>query len=251
MIDTLSVAPPNCDPHYDGLSNGNCGSYVNACIFMCLYIFVVPLVLMNLYVAIVLENFKQAGNQEEIDFDEVDYEEFYDHWAQYDTEAVEFISYRQSIDFIRTLKGKLAIPDVTPKIMKKMHIPLYEGNLVHCVDILHELLRYHRTLKGHYKEEEHSATVTRTIQAAFRKKFPILKRMNITSSIGQRQMEERAAALIQQKFREFVGRRLRQKRTRRVKRSGSPCQDDHFEFVDLAGALYDLKEGASRQGGSA
>ena len=238
LIDTLSVEPPNCDPTYKGLSNGNCGSYANACIFMCLYVLIVPVTIMNMYVAIVLDNFQQATNQDENDFDEVDFEQFYEQWAKYDAKAVEFISYKQAIDLIQTLKGKLAIDKVTPRIIASLHIPLYDGQLVHCIDVLHELMRYHRAQRGLFKDEERSPLVLRTIQASFRKSFPVLTKVQPTSSVGQRQVEDRAAALIQQKFREFVSRRMRRRRDRRVQRSGSLCQADYREFIDLALSEY-------------
>ena len=234
LIDALSVAPPYCDPTYNELPNGNCGSYANACIFMCLYVLIVPVTIMNMYVAIVLDNFQQATNQDENDFDEVDFEQFYEQWATYDKKAIEFISYKQAISLIQTLKGKLAIEKVTPKIIESLHIPLYDGQLVHCIDLLHELIRYHRAQRGLFKDEERSPIVLRTIQASFRKSFPVLTKVQTTSSVSQRQIEDRAAALIQQKFREFVSRRLRKRRDRRVQRSGSLCQADYLEFIDLA-----------------
>ena len=56
VLDACSVQPPNCDPTFRDLPNGNCGNPVAAKIFFPFYVGVAFLIIVNMYIAIILEN---------------------------------------------------------------------------------------------------------------------------------------------------------------------------------------------------
>ena len=59
IMEALLLEPPDCDPSYLNLPYGNCGSF-GAVIYLASYIIVVFLVIVNTYVAIILEKVNRA-----------------------------------------------------------------------------------------------------------------------------------------------------------------------------------------------
>ena len=55
IMEALLLEPPDCDPSYLNLPQGNCGSF-GAVIYLASYIIVVFLVIVNMYIAVILEN---------------------------------------------------------------------------------------------------------------------------------------------------------------------------------------------------
>ena len=83
VLEPLLVTPPYCDPHYRDLPNGNCGHPFVAIIYFVSFIIINYMIVINMYIAIILENFNQAHQEEEIGIVEEDLEMFYTKWAKY------------------------------------------------------------------------------------------------------------------------------------------------------------------------
>ena len=60
VLDPLMSQPPDCDPQYKGLPNGNCGFPFVSIIFFVSFIIINFMIVINMYIAIILENFNQA-----------------------------------------------------------------------------------------------------------------------------------------------------------------------------------------------
>jgi hypothetical protein len=118
VLESLMVSQPTCDPDYytmpDGrviqASGGSCVDPVLAIIFIVSYIALVYLIITNMYVAIILENFEMATEEEEIGVTDDDFELFYFIWEKYDPHATQFIKYEKLSDFIGELDEPLGIP---------------------------------------------------------------------------------------------------------------------------------------------
>lgn len=65
------------------------------------------MIVINMYIAIILENFNQAHQEEEVGIVEDDLEMFYIRWSKYDPHASQFISFSQLSDFIASLDPPL------------------------------------------------------------------------------------------------------------------------------------------------
>ena len=83
VLEPLLVTPPYCDPHYKDLPNGNCGHPFVAILYFVSFIIINYMIVINMYIAIILENFNQAHQEEEIGIVEEDLEMFYTKWAKY------------------------------------------------------------------------------------------------------------------------------------------------------------------------
>ena len=73
---------PFSDPDYKNLPNGDCGHPFVAIIYFVSFIIINFMIVINMYIAIILENFNQAHQEEEIGIVEEDLEMFYTKWAK-------------------------------------------------------------------------------------------------------------------------------------------------------------------------
>jgi len=88
-----------------------------------------------MYIAIILENFNQAHQEEEIGIVEEDLEMFYTKWAKYDPHATQFINFSQLSDFIASLDSPLGIPKPNILALVSFDLPIAKGDKIHCLDV--------------------------------------------------------------------------------------------------------------------
>lgn len=200
ILEPLMVQPPDCDPNYNSLPNGNCGYSIIAVLYLVSYIIINYMIIINTYIAIILENLNQA-NQEEMGITEEDIESFYIIWSQYDPHALQFISLSQLSDFIAHLDPPLGIPKPNNIAIVLMKLPLSKGDKVHCLDILHALTK--RVL-GDIEETEEFKTLKDQIDQRFRKTFPTRSQIEIISNTWERKKQDNAARVIQRTFKKYV-----------------------------------------------
>ncbi|CAH1250120.1 SCN2A [Branchiostoma lanceolatum] len=95
----INDGPPNCDPEADTpSSNGDCGNSGVAIFYMVVYLMVSFLIVINMYIAIILDNFSQVRQEvEEGGVTEDDVEMFYSVWERYDPDATEYIQYERTV----------------------------------------------------------------------------------------------------------------------------------------------------------
>lgn len=95
VLDALMVQPPDCDPNYKNIPNGNCGSPWIAVVYLVTFTLITYLIIVNMYIAVILENFNQAHEQEEIGITDEDIEMFYAVWQLYDPLATQYIEFEK------------------------------------------------------------------------------------------------------------------------------------------------------------
>lgn len=82
VLESLMIQPPDCELGDIGHSNGNCGSPLLAITYFTSFIIISYMIVINMYIAIILENFNQAHQEEEIGIVEDDLEMFYIRWSK-------------------------------------------------------------------------------------------------------------------------------------------------------------------------
>jgi len=208
VLDALLVDPPTCnETHYqqpDGIwiaqENGNCGTSWLAIIFMVTYIVIVWLIVINMYIAIILENFSQAHEQEELGITEDDFDMFYVVWEKYDPHATQFIKYEQLADFVGDLEPPLQIPKPNEIALVSFDLPIMEGEKMHCLDILIALVR---NVLGNIEETDELNTLKEQMEEKFAQNFPQRVSINVKSSTLQRKKEDVAARTLQRAWRSY------------------------------------------------
>uniref|UniRef100_A0A1A8MFN3 Sodium channel protein n=1 Tax=Nothobranchius pienaari TaxID=704102 RepID=A0A1A8MFN3_9TELE len=131
--------PPDCDPRLEnpGTSvKGDCGNPSVGIFFFVMYIIISFLIVVNMYIAIILENFSVATEESADPLSEDDFETFYEIWEKFDPTASQFISFAKLPDFADALEHPLRVPKPNTIELIAMDMPMVSGDRIHCLDIL-------------------------------------------------------------------------------------------------------------------
>ena len=102
VLDSLMMQE-NCDKTFKKIPDTICGNPIVAVIYFVTFILITYLIIVNMYIAVILENFNQAHEQEEIGITDEDIEMFYAVWQLYDPLATQFIEFEKLPYFIANL----------------------------------------------------------------------------------------------------------------------------------------------------
>ncbi|XP_058869420.1 sodium channel protein type 8 subunit alpha [Acipenser ruthenus] len=131
--------PPDCDLTKDNpgsLVKGDCGNPSVGIFFFVMYIIISFLIVVNMYIAIILENFSVATEESADPLSEDDFETFYEVWEKFDPDATQFIEYGKLPDFADALEHPLRVPKPNTMELIAMDLPMVSGDRIHCLDIL-------------------------------------------------------------------------------------------------------------------
>uniref|UniRef100_A0A8C8B4I9 Sodium channel protein n=1 Tax=Otus sunia TaxID=257818 RepID=A0A8C8B4I9_9STRI len=200
----LNSGPPDCDPDVENPGSsvkGNCGNPSIGIFFFCSYIIISFLIVVNMYIAIILENFNVATEESSEPLCEDDFEMFYEIWEKFDPDATQFIAYSTLSDFVDTLQEPLKIPKPNKIKLITMDLPMVAGDKIHCLDILFALTK--EVLGDSGEMDALKATMEEKFMAANPSKVSYEP---ITTTL-KRKHEEVCATKIQRAFRRYLLRR--------------------------------------------
>uniref|UniRef100_H2ZHJ3 Sodium channel protein n=1 Tax=Ciona savignyi TaxID=51511 RepID=H2ZHJ3_CIOSA len=148
------------------LAPGNCGDPVAAVIYFVAFICIVFLVIVNMYIAIILENFDEIFKQDESGVSQGDFETFYMVWGRYDPRATQFVTLTELSNLLHDLHPPFQLPK--PNLVKigALDLPVLYGDKVHCLDVLFALVK---RILG---EVEISADMKKEAEERLLKSFP-------------------------------------------------------------------------------
>ncbi|XP_076373626.1 sodium channel protein para-like isoform X3 [Tachypleus tridentatus] len=192
---TLSaiIDETNCIPGADG----NCGSKGIGVAYMISYLIISFLIIINMYIAVILENYSQATEDVEEGLTNDDYDMYYEIWQKFDPQGTQFIKYEELPDFVDALEDPLQIKKPNKYKLISMDIPICEGDKIYCVDILDALTKNFFAQKGRVIEE--TAELAEAVPAKENREYEAI------STTLLRQREEYCAQVIQQAFRKYKG----------------------------------------------
>ncbi|KAM6312162.1 sodium channel protein type 4 subunit alpha [Podargus strigoides] len=200
----LNSAPPDCDPDLENPGSsvkGDCGNPAIGIFFFCSYIIISFLIVVNMYIAIILENFNVATEESSEPLCEDDFEMFYETWEKFDPDATQFIAYSTLSDFVDTLQEPLKIPKPNKIKLITMDLPMVAGDKIHCLDILFALTK--EVLGDSGEMDALKATMEEKFMAANPSKVSYEP---ITTTL-KRKHEEVCATKIQRAFRRYLLKR--------------------------------------------
>ncbi|NXO30953.1 SCN5A protein, partial [Cisticola juncidis] len=131
----LNTGPPYCDPNING-TIGECGKPAVGIIYFVSYIIISFLIVVNMYIAVILENFNAATEESTEPLGEDDFDIFYEVWEKFDPEATQFITFSALSDFADALPKPLRVPKPNRVELTAMDLPVVSGDKIHCLDIL-------------------------------------------------------------------------------------------------------------------
>ncbi|XP_013001731.1 sodium channel protein type 10 subunit alpha isoform X1 [Cavia porcellus] len=192
----LNTGPPYCNG-----TRGDCGSPAVGIFFFTTYIIISFLIVVNMYIAVILENFNAATEESTEPLSEDDFDMFYETWEKFDPEATQFITFSALSDFADTLSGPLRIPKPNRNILIQMDLPLVPGDKIHCLDIL---FAFTKKVLGESGELD-------TLKASMEEKFMATNLSKtsyepIATTLRWKQ-EDISATVIQKAYRSYVQHR--------------------------------------------
>lgn len=151
IMDETDCEEPTIDE--EGETEGNCGKKGIAVAYLVSYLIISFLVIINMYIAVILENYSQATEDVQEGLTDDDYDMYYEIWQQFDPKGTQYLAYSHLSNFVNALEEPLQIPKPNKYKLIALDIPICKGDMVYCVDILDALTRDFFARKGHQIEE--------------------------------------------------------------------------------------------------
>nr|XP_020477520.1 sodium channel protein type 2 subunit alpha-like isoform X1 [Monopterus albus] len=200
----LNNSPKECDPnipHTGTTVRGNCGNPSVGITFFVTYIIISFLIVVNMYIAIILENFSVATEESTEPLSEDDFEMFYEVWEKFDPEATQFIEYAKLSDFADSLSEPLRIAKPNKVKLISMDLPMVSGDKIHCLDIL---FAFTKRVLG---ESDEMDALKQQMEEKFMMANPSKISYEPITTTLRRKQEEVSATVIQRCYRRHLVRR--------------------------------------------
>ncbi|XP_030630528.1 sodium channel, voltage gated, type XII, alpha a [Chanos chanos] len=200
----LNNSPEECNPTITNTgtnTKGNCGNPSVGITFFVSYIIISFLIVVNMYIAIILENFSVATEESTEPLSEDDFEMFYEVWEKFDVEASHFIEYSKLSAFADSLSEPLRIAKPNKIKLISMDLPMVSGDKIHCLDIL---FAFTKRVLGESGEMD-------ALKQQMEEKFMMANPSKISyepiTTTLRRKQEEMSAVIIQRAYRKHLVRR--------------------------------------------
>ncbi|XP_025077610.1 sodium channel protein 1 brain-like isoform X3 [Pomacea canaliculata] len=208
VLNVIMTEEPDCNSTHRVLPNGSiaasyngdCGMKALAIPYIISYILIVYLVVANMFIAVILENYEEAHKEDKIGLTEDDFEVFYQIWQIYDPKATQFINYSQLSDFVADLEPPLGIEKPNEIALVSFNLPIMPGDKIHCLDILLALVK---NVITDVEDSEEMEDHLEKINIKFSQMFPIRTTMQPVSNTLMRKKEDVAARTLQTAWRNF------------------------------------------------
>ncbi|NXM04070.1 SCN5A protein, partial [Tyrannus savana] len=190
----------SCAPNLNltKLCQTNCINKTFGIFYFVSYVIISFLIVVNMYIAVILENFNVATEESTDPLCEDDFDMFYETWGKFDPLATEFIDYSALSDFADALAEPLRIPKPNNIQLISMDLPLVSGDKIHCLDIL---LAFSKRVLGECGDFDR-------LKLLIEEKFVVANPSKFShrpiSSTFKRKQEEVSAVIIQRAFRRYL-----------------------------------------------
>ncbi|KAF7657423.1 hypothetical protein LDENG_00026850 [Lucifuga dentata] len=204
LLPMLNREPPDCEPDIENPGTnirGNCGNPSMGIVFFCSYIIISFLVVVNMYIAIILENFNVAQEESGDALCEDDFEMFNETWERFDVDGTQFIEYSRLSDFCDALQEPLRVSKPNRLRLIEMDLPLVIGDRIHCLDVL---LAVTQMVLGDTVE---MAAMRESIKAKFIMSNPTSDSFAPITTTVRHKEEEWAAVVLQRAYRTHLLKR--------------------------------------------
>uniref|UniRef100_A0A3Q4HE07 Sodium channel protein n=1 Tax=Neolamprologus brichardi TaxID=32507 RepID=A0A3Q4HE07_NEOBR len=197
----LNTNGGDCDPEMENPGStfkGNCGNRAVGITFFVSYIIICFLIVVNMYIAVILENFGVATEESADPLSEDDFETFYEVWERFDPHATQFIEYKKLSEFADNLEPPLRIAKPNKFDLISMDLPMVSGDRIHCLDIL---FAFTKRVLGEGGEMD---ILKEQMEERFMASNPSKLSYEPITTTLRRKQEEVSAAVIQRAFRHYT-----------------------------------------------
>ncbi|XP_072903534.1 sodium channel, voltage-gated, type I-like, alpha isoform X1 [Hemitrygon akajei] len=217
----LNSGPPDCDPTKDNPGSpikGDCGNPSVAILFFVSYIIISFLIVINMYIAIILENFSVATEESAEPLSEDDFEMFYEVWEKFDPDATQFMEYGKLHDFADALEPPLRVAKPNKIQLIAMDLPMVSGDRIHCLDIL---FAFTKRVLGEGGEMD---ALRQQMEERFMASNPSKISYEPITTTLRRKQEHMSATIIQRAFRRYLIRRTLKQASFMLKEKGKTSE---------------------------
>uniref|UniRef100_A0A672QND4 Sodium channel protein n=2 Tax=Sinocyclocheilus grahami TaxID=75366 RepID=A0A672QND4_SINGR len=197
----LNSEYPDCNPNktFPGSKViGDCGNPSIGIFFFVSYIIICFLIVVNMYIAVILENFSVATEESAEPLSEDDFDRFYEVWEKFDPNATQFMEYDKLSDFANSLDPPLRIPKPNRLQLISMDLPMVSGERIHCLDIL---FAFTKRVLGEGGEMD---ILRGQMEERFMASNPSKSSYEPITTTLRRKHEDMSAAIIQRAFRKHL-----------------------------------------------
>lgn len=184
-------------------SQDSCQQPRIAIVYFVSYIIISFLIVVNMYIAVILENFNTATEESEDPLGEDDFEIFYEIWEKFDPEATQFIQYSSLSDFADALPEPLRVAKPNRFQFLMMDLPMVTGDRLHCLDVL---FAFTTRVLGNSSGLD---TMKAMMEEKFMEANPFKKLYEPIVTTTKRKEEEECAAVIQRAYRRHMEKMIR------------------------------------------
>lgn len=188
----------NSTEHPGSSVKGDCGNPPVGIAFFVSYIIICFLVVVNMYIAVILENFSVATEESADPLSEDDFEMFYEVWEKFDPRATQFMEYNKLSDFADTLDPPLRIVKPNKMELISMDLPMVSGERIHCLDIL---FAFTKRVLGEGGEMD---ILRGQMEERFMASNPSKVSYEPITTTLRRKLEETSAVVIQRAYRQYA-----------------------------------------------
>uniref|UniRef100_A0A673KEM1 Sodium channel protein n=1 Tax=Sinocyclocheilus rhinocerous TaxID=307959 RepID=A0A673KEM1_9TELE len=199
----LNTNESECNPNktFPGSQvKGDCGNPPIGIFFFVSYVIICFLIVVNMYIAVILENFSVATEESAEPLSEDDFNRFYEVWEKFDPKATQFMDYDKLSDFANSLDPPLRIPKPNRLQLISMDLPMVSGERIHCLDILFE---FTKRVLGEGGEMD---ILHRQMEDRFMASNPSKSSYEPITTTLRRKHEDMSAAIIQRAYRNHMVR---------------------------------------------
>ncbi|XP_032298869.1 sodium channel protein type 5 subunit alpha-like [Coturnix japonica] len=187
-----------CAPNLPDKNSTNCRNKVVGITFFVSYVIISFLIVVNMYIAVILENFSVATEESADPLSEDDFDMFYETWGNFDPQATQFIEYSALSDFADALAEPLRIPKPNTVQLISMDLPIVSGDKIHCLDILLAFTKRVLGEAGNFEDLELH------MEEKFMAANPSTASYKPITTTLKRKQEEVSALVIQRAFRRHL-----------------------------------------------
>lgn len=177
---------------------GDCGNPPVGIAFFVSYIIICFLIVVNMYIAVILENFSVATEESADPLSEDDFEMFYEVWEKFDPRATQFMEYNKLSDFADALDPPLRIAKPNKIELISMDLPMVSGERIHCLDIL---FAFTKRVLGEGGEMD---ILRGQMEERFMASNPSKVSYEPITTTLRRKLEETSAIVIQRAYRHYA-----------------------------------------------
>lgn len=181
---------------------GDCGNPAVGIAFFVSYIIVCFLIVVNMYIAVILENFGVATEESADPLSEDDFEMFYEVWERFDPHASQFMEYNKLSEFADALDPPLRIAKPNKLELISMDLPMVSGERIHCLDIL---FAFTKRVLGEGGEMD---ILRGQMEERFMASNPSKVSYEPITTTLRRKQEDTSAAVIQRAYRQYAVKRV-------------------------------------------